>query len=349
MENLDFMRTRLHLIILMTFVSLFASAHSVEEQDGFYEVEHSWMCNGKECSIVLNISTDLYDYYCFEREHLAYIYQFNEDEMQPNYFGFMLSEHDRPIIRALADEFTGNVASEKERIELALSFVQSLPYAYDSTTKGVDEYLRYPIETLVDGCGDCEDKVALLSALLYEMDVDFILLVMPEHMAIGVCCDGVDASRGMLFRGKRYYYLETTMPNWQIGEIPKDFHHPKVKAVPVDTTPSLLLKGVRFESQPTAFYNEADCDLELDLHNLGPGKVTEIMAHIRVVVKGVPNILLAEQWYSLDDMAEGEARTEKLSLKSLIKERSVLEVELMSAETERQPYSVGINYSKVGN
>lgn len=343
------MRTRLHLILLWTLFSLFASAHSVVEQDGFYEVEHSWICNGRQCSVALNISTDLYDYYCYEREHLAYIYQFNEGERQPNYFGFVLSEHDRPIIQALADEFTGNVETEKERIELALSFVQSLPYVYDSTSKGVDEYLRYPTETLVDGCGDCEDKVALLAALLYEMDVDFILLVMPDHMAVGVCCDGVDASRGILFRGKKYYYLETTMPNWQIGEIPNDFPYPKVKAVPIDTTPSLLLKGVRFESQPTAFYKEADCDLELDLHNLGPGKVTEIRVLVRVVVKGRPNILLAEQWYSLADLAEGEARTEKLSLKSLIKEKSELEVELMSAETERQPYSVGINYSKVGD
>ena len=307
------------------------------------------MCNGRQCSVALNISTDLYDYYCYEREHLAYIYQFNEDEMPPNYFGFMLSEHDRPIMRVLADEFTGNVETEKEQIELALSFVQSLPYAYDSTTKGVDEYLRYPVETLVDGCGDCEDKVALLSALLYEMGVDFILLIMPEHMAIGVHCDEVDAKRGMLFHGKRYYYLETTMPNWEIGEIPEDYHYLRVKAVPVDVTPSLLLKGVRFESQPTAFYKEADCDLELDLHNLGPGKVTEVMVHVRVIEKGAPNILLAEQWFSLADLAEGEARKDELSLKSLIKENSVLEVELMSAETERQPYSVGINYSRVGD
>ena len=343
------MHTRLHLIVLLTFFSLFASAHSVEEQDGFYQIEHSWICNGKQCSVALNISVDLYDYYRDEREHLAYIYQFNDDEMPPNYFSFMFSEHDRPVIRALADEFTSHVATEKERIELVLSFVQSLPYAYDSTTKGVDEYLRYPIETLVDGCGDCEDKVALLAALLYEMDVDFIMLIMPEHMALGAHCDGVDVKRGMQFHGKRYYYLETTMPDWEIGEIPQNHHYPKVKAVPIDTTPTLLLKGLRFESQPTAAYKEADCDLELDLHNLGPGKVTEIRAHVRVIVKGKPTTLLAEQWFSLDDLAEGEARTENLSLKSLIKEKSMLEVELISAETGKKPYTLKINHSRVEN
>jgi hypothetical protein len=248
----------------------------------------------------------------------------------------------------MADELRSHAATEKEGIEIALSFVQSLTYAYDSTTKEVSEYLRYPVETLVDGCGDCEDKVALLAALLYEMDVDFILLVVPEHMALGVACDGVDKNRGMLFHGKRYYYVETTMPNWGIGEIPKDYHFAKVKAIPVDATPNMLLKGVRFDSQPTAFYEEAACNLELDLHNLGPGKVTGLRAHIRVIQKGRPSLLLGEQWFQLEDLAEGEARTESLMLKSLIKENSNLEVKLVGAETITDTYSVGLNYSRVG-
>lgn len=343
------MRPRLLLITILAFVSLFASAHSVVEHNGYYEVEHSWMCHGKECSLALNISVKLYDYYSNDREHVAYIYQFNEDEVSPNYFSFMLSKHDRSVIRTLADEFSSHVSDEKEKIELALTFVQSLPYAYDSTTKGEDEYLRYPIETLVDGCGDCEDKVALLAAILYEMDVDYILLIMPKHMALGVHCDGVEKKQGMLFREKSYYYVETTMPDWEIGEIPKEYHYAQVKAMPIDATPTLLLKGVRFESQPTASYKKANCTVELDLHNLGPGKVTKIQAHVRVIVKGTPNILLGEEWFYLRNMAEGEVRREVLSLKSMIKEKSLLEVELMSAETEKHPYSVGINYSRVGD
>ena len=183
------MRACMHLILLLAFTSLTVSAHSVVERNGYYEVEHAWKCQGKNYSITLDISTNLYDYDLNDREHLAYCYQFNGGEIPPNYFGFMLSEYDRPMMRALADEFTSHSASEKEQINLALTFVQSLPYAYDSSTKGTDEYLRYPIETLVDGCGDCEDKVALLAALLYEMEVDFILLILPEHIALGVHCD----------------------------------------------------------------------------------------------------------------------------------------------------------------
>ena len=76
----------------------------------------------------------------------------------------------------------------------------------DNDSKDADEYVRYPIETLVDGQGDCEDKVALLVALLYEMDADFVLLVLPEHMAVGVHLDEVDVGRYLWFHDKKYYF-----------------------------------------------------------------------------------------------------------------------------------------------
>ena len=340
------MGTRLYLIIILAFSSLTAMAHSVTEEDGYYMIEHSWKCLGKDCSIRLNINTNLYDYYQNDREHLAYRYQFNGGEIPPNYFSFMLSEYDRPIIQALANEFSGRVMTEKEQVQLALTFVQSLPYAYDLATKKVDEYLRYPIETLVDGCGDCEDKVALLAALLYEMDVDFILLVLPEHIAIGVHCDGVEADRYLLFHEKKYYYLETTMEGWQIGQIPEDYYNAEMEAVPVDNTPSLIIKGVQFESQPTLTFEKAHCTLELDLHNLGPGRVTGMRVHVLVIEKGRRNRLLAEEFFSLNDMREGEQRTETFLIKTLIKENCVLEVEVTSAETAAETYSAELGYSR---
>ena len=294
------MRTRLLLDLMLFSASLLA--HTVVEYDGYFEVEHSWKYNGKDCSITLNISTDLYDYYRNEREHLAYVYQFNDGEVPPNYYSFMLSEHDRPLMHALAQEFSRYALTEKDQIELALSFVQSLPYAFDSDSKDEDEYVRYPVETLVDGCGDCEDKVALLVALLYEMDKDFVLLVMPEHMALGVHCDEIEGHRYLLYQGKKYYFMETTMPNWQIGQVPEDYFGTEVEVVPVDDMPSMLIKGVRFESESTFVEEKAQCSLQVDLHNLGPGKVTELELVVRIVERGSRNRLLAEQRYPLSDI-----------------------------------------------
>lgn len=337
---------RARILLVLMFVSVSLSAHTVVEYDGFFEVDHSWKYNGKECSITLNISTELYDYFRNDREHLAYVYKFNEGEMPPNYYSFMLSEHDRPVMQSIAQEFSRYAFTEKDRIELALTFVQSLRYAFDADSKGKDEYVRYPIETLVDGCGDCEDKVALLVALLYEMDIDFVLLVLPEHMALGVHCDEIEGSRYLLYQGKKYYYMETTMPNWEIGQIPEDYLKAEMEVVPVDDTPSVLIKGVSFESQATLTYQKASCTMKVDLHNLGPGKVTDVQLHVRVVEVGKHNRLLAEEYYSLRNLQEGEQRTETLSLRSLIKENSVLEVELTGEEITSQLSKLEIQYRK---
>ena len=341
------MRTRLYLILLIALLSLSASAHNVVERDGYYEIEHSWKCQGKECSIALNVSTSLYEYYQNEREHLAYSYRFNGEEIEPNYFSFMLSEHDRPVMKALADEFSNHSASELEKINLALTFVQSLLYAYDTDSKGTDEYLRFPVETLVDGCGDCEDKVALLAALLYEMDVDFIILTLPEHMAIGIHCDEVDADGYLLFHGKKYYYSETTMTDWRIGQIPEDYRSMEMEAIPVDEHPSLLIKGVRYESQSSKVDEKANCTLELDLHNLGPGKATKLRVHVWIVENGRRRRVLVKESFRLKDMQEGEQRTETLLFKSLIKENCILEVEVTGAKVASQIYSMEINYNRV--
>ena len=340
------MSFRLHLIILFAVASLSVSAHSVMEWDDYYEVEHSWKYKGKDCSITLNISKNLYNYYRNDREHLAYVYQFNNGEMPPNYYSFMLSEFDRPVMQSIAKEFSRYAHSEKDRIELALTFVQSLRYAFDTESKGKDEYVRYPVETLVDGCGDCEDKVALLVAILYEMDADILLLVLPEHMAVGVHCDEVEASRYLLFRDKKYYYMETTMSRWEIGDIPGDYYQAEMEAVPVDDTPTMLVKGVRFESQTTFAYEKARCELQIDLDNLGPGKVTDLRLHVRVVELGNRNRLLAEEYYQLEDLQEGVSRTDKLSLKSLIKKNCILQMELYGNEIEPQYNELKLEYSR---
>ena len=338
---------RARIVFLCLLISLSASAHNVTEYEDYYEVRHSWICEGRSCSITLNISTELYDYYQNDREHLAYYYQFENGEMPPNYFSFMLSEYDRPVMHAIAEEFSRYVTSEEERVNLALSFVQSLSYAYDNDSKEADEYVRYPIETLVDGQGDCEDKVALLVALLYEMEADFVLLALPEHMAVGVHLDDVDAGSYLWFYDKKYYFMETTMPNWQIGQIPEHYRSVEMEVIPVNDTPSLLMKGVHFDSQPTVVNQKADCVISLDLHNLGPGKVTDVQLRVRIIEKGWRHRVLTDESFLLDDMLEGERRTETLHFKSLIKENCVLVVELTGDEVALQSYELNMEYSKI--
>lgn len=91
--------------------------------------------------------------------------------------------------------------SDDEYLELMAAYTQSLAYV---TTP--DNPAKYPVETLVDGTGDCDDKSLLLAGLLSHEGYRVALLSFtPEsHMALGI------GSTGPLYKNTSYAYLETT-------------------------------------------------------------------------------------------------------------------------------------------
>jgi predicted transglutaminase-like cysteine proteinase len=111
-------------------------------------------------------------------------------------------------------------------ISNVLAFVQSIRYSLDVETTGREEYWRYPIETLHDQVGDCEDTVILAAAVLRHMGHRVGVLVGPNgdtgHAALAVEAPsgvgGTYVERG----GRRYYYAETTGQGWIVGQIPED-------------------------------------------------------------------------------------------------------------------------------
>lgn len=104
--------------------------------------------------------------------------------------------------------------SEWEKINMVIDFVQSMRYQAEE-----GEYPKYPIETLHDGGGDCEDTSILLAAILDRMGIDCVLLSPPGHMAVGLSITGL-TGRHYLYAGKKYFYVETTGHNWEVGTIP---------------------------------------------------------------------------------------------------------------------------------
>jgi uncharacterized membrane protein len=88
-----------------------------------------------------------------------------------------------------------------EYIELLAAYVQSLTYKTSP-----DSPAKYPVETVVDGSGDCDDKSLLLAGLLFHEGYNVTLLSFsPEaHMALGI------ASTDALYRDIGFAYLETT-------------------------------------------------------------------------------------------------------------------------------------------
>ena len=66
-------------------------------------------------------------------------------------------------------------------------FVQEIPYEEEIDC----EYPQYPIETLVNDKGDCEDKSILCASFLDLLGYNVSLLSLPNHMAVGVNIDSV--------------------------------------------------------------------------------------------------------------------------------------------------------------
>jgi predicted transglutaminase-like cysteine proteinase len=135
-----------------------------------------------------------------------------------------------------------NSRSDVKKIEYVNDFVQSLDYIKDSDIDDSYEYPSYPIETLVNGGGDCEDTSILSASFLKKLGYDVALLRLPEHMAVGVKLDEDDVSK-YDFYTDGYYFLETTNKNTPLGFVPKDYESPsELYVYPIKQTDFVMHK-----------------------------------------------------------------------------------------------------------
>lgn len=346
-----FLKSKRPLLWLMLMVMSMASGASAAsmilpsstENDSLSRV-FNWRCEGEKRTCSVHIDDSILAYYRYDRDHLAYQYSsFNGDDKNApaNYYSFVLSDPGRATVRDLAQQLVSDTMTQAERIPSALTFVQALPYSKDRNSKGVEEYVRYPLETLADGTGDCEDKSMLLAALFAELDLDYVLLAIPDHLAVGVCCDSIEAGQYFAFGGKQYYYLETTNRNWKIGQIPKEHQKQRFEIYPPSATPTLIVKGVWFESAPALPLQKADCTLKVELFNSGPCVAAGLSLEALMVKldygreEGVGAFP-----FLLEDLQEGEDRTFELHFKSLIPQQVVLRMRLSGTTVDPQQFEL---------
>jgi hypothetical protein len=122
-----------------------------------------------------------------------------------------------------------------DMVECVIVFVQEIPYTTDADTKAKSEWPRFPVETVVDGSGDCEDHAILLAAVTHALGYDTILLDYPTHMAVGIAGDPSIQGTYYEWRGKRFYFVETTSTGWELGELPDKYQG--VEAQVIELTP----------------------------------------------------------------------------------------------------------------
>ena len=153
---------------------------------------------------------------------------------------------DEKVIKDLADELDSRAESQNYNdittANFVLKFVQSnIIYRLDDDTKNCQEYWRFPVETLVDKQGDCEDTSVLYAALMDTLDYDMALLFYSwvedgeklGHLAVGIQLNGNHGSYVEDKFGTRYYYCETTTTVYTIGQIPKDIRTEPKMIIPI--------------------------------------------------------------------------------------------------------------------
>lgn len=130
-----------------------------------------------------------------------------------NYTRFIKNDPFKNDLKVLADQLQ-KLANRHgiSETELALSFVQALPY--QETMEG---YQRYSVETLIDAKGDCSDTSVLFAGILAVWNYDCIFLNFPDHLAVGIWSESIPGGSYWRHRGRRFYFCETTGTGWRIG------------------------------------------------------------------------------------------------------------------------------------
>jgi predicted transglutaminase-like cysteine proteinase len=137
-------------------------------------------------------------------------------------------------VRALANQLRllsqANEFTAIQEVENVVEMVRAIPYASDEETHQEQDHAQFPIETLVELRGDCEDHAILAAALLFELghQVGLFCLDLDDsaHMALAYHAPGLQSTFGALGPDSRWYHYVETVPgaeNDRIGAIGGNF------------------------------------------------------------------------------------------------------------------------------
>jgi predicted transglutaminase-like cysteine proteinase len=290
----------------------------------FTSKSYNWTYNGQQYTITVEIPKSVYDYYHgLERlptsDYSVYV-SYPLDDV------YLLG-----IVEKLRAFSNVGGFTEVQRVSLVVSFVQNIPYTNDLITTGYDEYPRYPLETLVDSGGDCEDTSILAASLLKLMGFDAVILSYPNHMAVGISITNISGSY-YASDGKHYYYVETTGKNWKIGEIPSEYKDLSVTILSLEPKPIITHS---WESKSVAY----TMTLDVRVKNVGTAPAQGYM--IKAGFEAGDDLLWNAETSDSINLEPGIEKTITLILSVPKNQYTRLVVEVLNGEG----YYVDISYS----
>ncbi|MBR4685422.1 MAG: InlB B-repeat-containing protein [Candidatus Methanomethylophilaceae archaeon] len=182
----------------------------------------TWKYNNKSYTVTIGID---YEDLLYAREYYTTSQRQQSSDHERDKTFVTLSYTDSrmaPYMEELVDKMLSALRekhpniTESMMLEYILKFTQYIEYQSDSEYMGYTEYWKFPIETLYDQGGDCEDTSILFCAIAHqcreEVNLNYktALLLLPSHMAGAVKQTG----------STEWSYCETTSTDYKLGEIP---------------------------------------------------------------------------------------------------------------------------------
>ncbi len=174
--------------------------------------------NYKDKIITITIPVDKTVYTAaYNADKQAYLYDetISDEAWTDRYYrSFIDDESLQPLYDAILTEMRkvkSKLSLDSDSYaELIITYAQSMPY---STNMARSEP-KFPIETVYEGHGDCDDKSLLAAALLSieGYDVALMLFDAEEHMALGIKLPPEKAY--LSYEGTGYAYVETTLGHY---------------------------------------------------------------------------------------------------------------------------------------
>lgn len=191
----------------------------------YQAVKYTWkMSDGREAYATFYVDYNAYTYY----HSLDRYYAFDD------YMNYINDEYSQAAVKAIVESLRdlqkkAGLSNDEVMFE-AINLVQSaIAYEYDSVGTGEVDYPKYPIETLVERKGDCEDSAILLAAIVKELGYGCILMYFEGHMAVGILGEDNLVGGNLTVDGKKYFYVETTGTGWELGQIPDGYSNDNYK------------------------------------------------------------------------------------------------------------------------
>jgi hypothetical protein len=239
-------------------------------------------CNygGEDLKLEVNLDTNIYNYYYFNRKKLGIV-------DQGQYSKFVYTHPKDSTIKNLVEEIkvlgSQNNLEDDQVLELVLCFIQNIPYDKNKaetilSDQNIDDFdlSQYPYETLYRNSGICTDKAYLASSLLEELGYSSALLLFRDenHMALGIKVEERYANFD-----SDYAMAEVTTPGFIPGDLPRDIDRNDGKPSLVLETPDKISKDRRDRNQE--IITESDLSFPTIVIPVNEGRTYERIQEIK--------------------------------------------------------------------